>query len=162
MEIVEFDIRILSMKERLYRLARGMLGSSTEADDAVQDVLEKLGRRRETLTGNIEALAWTTTKNHCIDRLRRRKTGITTNENAAEAWFTPSFDTRDMYAVVGKVVAALPEKQQIAIRLRDIEGCEFDEIASALGIGEAAVRAILSRARKAVREQVTKIMNYGL
>ncbi len=161
MEISEFDKRILSLKDKLYRLARGMLGSGVEADDAVQDVFEKLWRRRDTLKGNVEAIAWTATKNHCIDRLRGRKAGITVKIEA-EAWFTPSFDARDTYLMVEKVVARLPEKQQIAIRLRDIEGCEFEEIASVLGVDEGATRAILSRARKSVRERVTKIMNYGL
>jgi RNA polymerase sigma-70 factor (ECF subfamily) len=162
MEAGEFEKRVLSLNDKLYRLARGMLGCAAEADDAVQDVLEKLWRRRSALIGNVEAIAWIATKNHCIDRLRNRKTSVTVKNEGAEAWVPPSSDAKDTLIMVEKVVGTLPEKQQMAIRLRDIEGCEYHEIAEVLGIDEAATRAVLSRARKAVREHVTKIMNYGL
>ncbi len=161
MDITEFDKRILSLKDRLYRLARGMLGSGAEADDAVQDILEKLWRRRDTLSGNVEALAYTATRNLCIDRIRGRKQQTS---KAPERGFDPlpAIEIRDMRAMVERMIADLPEKQQLVIHLRDVEGCEFDEIAAAVGMDQAAVRATLSRARKTVRERLMKIMDYGL
>ena len=55
----------------------------------------------------------------------------------------------------------LPEQQQIILQLRDIEGYEFEEIAEITGINPNAVRVNLSRARKKIRESMTKIENYG-
>ena len=46
--------------------------------------------------------------------------------------------------------------------MRDIEGYEMDEIANLLESDEASVRVNISRARKSIREQLIKIMNYGV
>ena len=56
----------------------------------------------------------------------------------------------------------LPEKQKIIMQLRDIEQFEFAEISQMLEINETAIRVALSRARKAVREQLVKQYNYGV
>jgi RNA polymerase sigma-70 factor (ECF subfamily) len=46
--------------------------------------------------------------------------------------------------------------------MRDIEGYELEEIAHILDSDEASVRVNLSRARKSIREQLLKMMNYGV
>ena len=56
----------------------------------------------------------------------------------------------------------LPEKQKIIMHLRDIEQFEFAEIYQILEINEAAIRVVLSGARKVVREQIIKQYNYGI
>ena len=48
------------------------------------------------------------------------------------------------------------------IHLRDVEGYEFDEIYEATGIELNAIRVNLSRARKTVKHELIKTMNYGL
>ncbi len=161
MDVRDFDRRILSMKDRLYRLARGMLTDSAEADDAVQDVLERMWRRRDELEGNVEAFAYTSVRNLCIDRLRRRRLLRGANVEP-EHEISHGIEVRDMHAAVRRVIAMLPEKQQLVIQLRDVEGCEFEEIASVVGMDESGVRSTLSRARKTVRERMLKIMNHGL
>ena len=46
--------------------------------------------------------------------------------------------------------------------MRDVEGYELSEIADIIESDEASVRMNLSRARKRIREELTKIMNYGV
>jgi RNA polymerase sigma-70 factor (ECF subfamily) len=46
--------------------------------------------------------------------------------------------------------------------MRDVEGYELDEIANILDSDEANVRVNLSRARKSIREELIKMMNYGV
>jgi RNA polymerase sigma-70 factor (ECF subfamily) len=46
--------------------------------------------------------------------------------------------------------------------MRDIEGYEMDEIANLFESDEASVRVNISRARKSIREQLIKMMNYGV
>jgi RNA polymerase sigma-70 factor (ECF subfamily) len=46
--------------------------------------------------------------------------------------------------------------------MRDVEGYELEEIANILESDEASVRVNLSRARKSIREQLTKMINYGV
>lgn len=169
MNYTEFEIRVLSMKDRIYRLAKSMLCDTAEAEDATQDILEKLWRQKDSLAGydNIEALVYTSARNLCIDRIRSRKTRLIKSESIGyesqrTAEISQGIEMRDMRSVVESIIASLPEKQQLVIHLRDIEECEFDEIAQIAGIDEANVRVTLSRARKAVREKLVKIMDHGI
>jgi RNA polymerase sigma-70 factor (ECF subfamily) len=70
--------------------------------------------------------------------------------------------TNDMATLTRKLMAELPDKQRIAIHMRDIEGYEIEEIANLLESDEASVRVNLSRARKSIREQLIELMNYGV
>ena len=56
----------------------------------------------------------------------------------------------------------LPEQQRLIVQLRDIEQYEFEEIAKMLDMNETAVRVALSRARKTLREEMTKKHSYGI
>jgi RNA polymerase sigma-70 factor (ECF subfamily) len=46
--------------------------------------------------------------------------------------------------------------------MRDIEQYEFEEISKILDMKESAIRVALSRARKTVRDYITKTHNYGI
>jgi RNA polymerase sigma-70 factor (ECF subfamily) len=46
--------------------------------------------------------------------------------------------------------------------MRDIEQYEFEDIAKILDMSEATIRVSLSRARKTIREIMTKTHNYGI
>jgi RNA polymerase sigma factor (sigma-70 family) len=63
---------------------------------------------------------------------------------------------------VSKIMEELPEQQKIIIQLRDIEQYEYSEISKMLDINETAIRVTLSRARKTLREKLTKTHNYGV
>jgi RNA polymerase sigma-70 factor (ECF subfamily) len=73
-----------------------------------------------------------------------------------------SADLSDIADLTRRIIASLPEKQRLAIHLRDVEGYEMEEIAEVLGMDETNVRMNLSRARKSVREELTKLINYGV
>ena len=57
---------------------------------------------------------------------------------------------------------ALPRNQKLILQLRDVECFEFNEIADILDMNETAIRVSLSRARKIIREKLTKTHNYGI
>ena len=59
-------------------------------------------------------------------------------------------------------MAMLPERQRVAIHLKDIEGYSTKEVADILETDEANVRTILSRSRKALREIIEKEFGYGI
>lgn len=71
-------------------------------------------------------------------------------------------DNRDIAILTRSIISKLPEKQRLAIHLRDVEGYEIEEIGEVLGIDENSVRMNLSRARKSVRTELIKTMNYGV
>lgn len=158
----EFSEKVLSLNPRMLRLAITLTGDEAQARDAVQDVLEKLWRRRSTLhrCASIEAFAMQATRNRCYDALRRRKLSflrhepITPRTKAAE---TPGEGIRgETHLLIERAIAALPEKQRAAIHLRDVEDYGFEEIAAIMGCPVPQVRVYLSRARKAVSEKLKK------
>ena len=71
-------------------------------------------------------------------------------------------ELNDSVSLVHRLINNLPEQQKLIIQLRDIEEFEFDEIAEQLNLQPTAVRVSLSRARKTIREQLTKQHNYGI
>ena len=71
-------------------------------------------------------------------------------------------ELNDSVSIVERMMEDLPEQQKIIVQLRDIEQYEFSEIAKVLEINETAIRVALSRARKTLREKLTKTHNYGV
>lgn len=137
--------------DRLYRYARTLLSDSEEAMDTVHDVLERLWRRHTGENGieNPEAFALRSVRNSCIDRLRTRKE---TTDAIPDTGQGPWAEHWSDIQLVRMAIGRLPEKQRTVIHLKDIEGFTTAEIAGIMGTGENQVRAILSRARKALKE----------
>ena len=145
----------------MFRLACSILGRSDEAQDMMQDVAERILRRQENAKDidNIDAFLTQSVRNACIDRMRRRKE---TTPIIPEEPDNRSPDRWSDRQLVHKALAQLPEKQRLAIHLKDIEGYSGKEIAGILETDESNVRTILSRGRRALREIIEKEINYGV
>ena len=163
----EFIATVLPFKDKLYRLAKRILVSKDEADDAVQEVYLKLWKGRDSISNyrNPEAFAMTMTKNYCLDRLKSRQAGnlkIVHSNYPHSQNVAREVEANDGVALVFKIMETLPEQQKIILQLRDVEQFEFSEIAKMLDSNETAVRVALSRARKTVREKLIQQYNYGI
>jgi len=163
----EFTVLILPFKDKLYRLAKRILVSSDEAEDAVQEVFLKLWKGKESIKKykNPEAFAVTMTKNYCLDRLKSKQASnlkIVHNNYQNSDNLDKELEANDSVEMVFKIIETLPEQQKIILQLRDVEQFEFNEIAEMLDSNETAVRVTLSRARKTVREKLIKQHNYGI
>lgn len=163
----EFLATVLPFKDKLYRLAKRLLVSSEEAEDAVQEVYLKLWKGKHQIKNykNPEAFAITMTKNYCLDRLKSKQASnlkIVHNNFQNSDNIERTVEANDGVAMVFKIMETLPEQQRIILQLRDVEQFEFAEIAKMLDSNETAVRVALSRARKTVREQLLKQYNYGV
>ncbi len=68
----EFLTVVLPFKDKLFRLAKRLLVSTEEAEDATQEVLVKLWTKNDHLQTykSTEAMAMTMTKNYCLDQLK--------------------------------------------------------------------------------------------
>ncbi|MFV5695150.1 RNA polymerase sigma factor [Flavobacterium sp. LB3P122] len=164
----EFVQLISPFKDKVFRLAKRLLISTEEAEDATQEVWVKLWRKNKNLDGfnNVEAFVMTMTKNYCLDQLKSKRAG---NIKIVHNNFTdnqPSLDKKvediDSLNWVEKIINQLPEQQQLLIQMRDIEQYEFAVIAEITDMNETAIRVALSRARKTIRESMTKIHSYGI
>ena len=166
MDIQEFQIKVFPLKNKLFRFAKRMLDHTEEAEDIVQEAFIKLWNRRDKLDEyrSIEALAMITTKNLCLDKIKSRRYPFENMDNHRQFLENlPSetkVDNSDLMHGIHQAIRQLPEQQQIIVHLRDIEGYEFEQIAEIVDMNENAIRVALSRARKRIRELLTKTKVY--
>ncbi|MFY0483137.1 RNA polymerase sigma factor [Flavobacterium sp. PLA-1-15] len=164
----EFVNLIAPFKDKIFRIARRLLVSTEEAEDATQEVLVKLWNKKESLSdyNSVEALAMTMTKNYCLDQLKSKRASnlkiVHNNFTDREAGLQQKIEDVDSLSWVEKIIDQLPEQQKLIVQMRDIEQYEFEDIAKILEMNETAVRVALSRARKTIREFMLKTHSYGI
>lgn len=159
-----FKQLLLPLYPRLQRVALRMLGNVEDAEDMVQEVYMKLWGKREELPDvqNMEAFCVALTKNMCIDRLRLAEVDRVDVDDvplslAAADDVASQLERQDAVEQVKLIIETLPEKQQQVITLRDIRDCTFEEIEEQTGLTAVNVRALLSRARKTIRERFKRV-----
>jgi RNA polymerase sigma factor (sigma-70 family) len=155
--------RFQAHRPQLRAVAYRLLGSLSEADDAVQETWLRLDRADTRDVVNLGGWLTTVVGRVCLDMLRARA-----------ARREVPLDTRLPDPVVSSVEAADPEQaalladsvawallvvletlqpaERIAFVLHDTFAVPFDEIADIVGRSPAATRQLASRARRRVRE----------
>jgi RNA polymerase sigma-70 factor (family 1) len=167
MEASGFKEKVLPLSRRLYRYAERLLGNAHDAEDVVQDIWMKLWERKDKLevVESMEAFAYRITRNHCLDRIKRKRpqyyddreeTAYRFEEADGSPGPDQSLELKDAMEKVNHMMAKLPEQQQTLLQLRDIEGLEYEEIAGITGLEINAIRVNISRARKKLRETLQK------
>ena len=143
------------MRPMLVEVAREILGNETEAEDVVQEALQRLWQLRDEPILNMENLARVVVQHLSVDTLRRRhKTVSLLEDDFADV--SPPEGLSDEEERMMAHIAQLPMMQQTILRLRHVEEMEIDKIATMIGMTEAAVRQALSRARRKIFTQFTK------
>ncbi|MCF7568549.1 RNA polymerase sigma factor [Sabulilitoribacter arenilitoris] len=164
----EFLKIVMPFKDKVFRLAKRLLISTEEAEDATQEVLLKLWNNKTKIAEykNVEAFSMTMTKNFCFDKLKSKQAQnlkiVHSNYEAKETGLQKQVELNDSVNWVAKIIEELPEQQRMIIQLRDIEEYDYDEISKMLNMNNTAVRVNLSRARKTIREKLTNTHNYGI
>jgi len=164
----EFLNIVMPFKDKVFRLAKRLLVSREEAEDATQEILLKLWRNKQKIESykNVEAFSMTMTKNFCLDKLKSKQAQnlklVHSNYQDHNVALQKQVELNDSIDWVGKIMEDLPEQQRMIIQLRDIEQYDFDEIAKMLDMNPTAIRVALSRARKTIREKLTNTHNYGI
>ncbi|MGB5371752.1 MAG: sigma-70 family RNA polymerase sigma factor [Flavobacteriaceae bacterium] len=159
---------VMPFKDKLYRLAKRLLVSKEEAEDATQEILMKLWTKNKDFEtfNNVEAFAMTMTKNFCLDRLKSKQANnlklVHSNYQDGNSSLQRQLETKDSVGWVQKIMEGLPEQQKLVLQLRDVEEYDFEEISEMLDMQPTAVRVTLSRARKAVREKLVQKHSYGI
>ncbi len=164
----EFLNIVMPFKDKVFRLAKRLLVSTEEAEDATQEVLLKLWNNKKKIAEykNVEAFSMTMTKNFCYDKLKSKQAQnlkiVHSNYEEKGTPLQKQVELNDSVDWVARIIEDLPEQQKLIIQLRDIEEYDFDEIAKMLDMNNTAVRVNLSRARKTIREKLTNTHNYGI
>jgi len=155
---------------RLLAVARRMLRSDEDARDAVQEAFLQAFRGIEGFDGTARLSTWLhrIVVNASLMRLRtrRRKPEASIDEllptfhedghrvDPGPAWRTVASDPaeeREVRERVREAIDRLPEIYRTVLLLRDIEGLDTAEAASALGIAPEALKMRLHRGRQALR-----------
>ena len=164
MDSTQFNANILSLSDKLFRLAKSMLRNTEAAQDAVQDLSMKLWEKRNSLdeVENVPAFTMRAMRNLCLDTIRKQGDE---DELPAEFEFVApnphqKAEQKDLAGRVRDMIDNLPELQRTIIRMRDVEGMEISEIAYITAIKENAVTVNLSRARQKIREKILYEQKY--
>jgi len=150
--------RFEANRSHLRAVAFRMLGSSTDADDAVQEAFLRLMRSDSGGVDNLTGWLTTIVARVSLDMLRERKTRrevpVDTEVDALPASDNPERDKlmADSVGVAMLVVLeTLTPAERVAFVIHDIFNVSFDEIASVVGRSPMAARQLASRGRRRVQ-----------
>jgi len=143
-------------RQRLRTVAYRMLGSRSEADDAVQETWLRLSRADTSGVENLGGWLTTVVGRVCLDMLRSRKSrrehplDTTVIEPAADPEHEAVMaDSIGLALLV--VLETLSPAERVAFVLHDMFGMPFEDIAPIVGRSEVATRQLASRARRRVQ-----------
>ena len=146
---------------RMKNLARNVLGSTVDAEDAVQETFLKVQRSIASFRGQSSFVTWTyrILINTCYDarRSKLRKKEVTTDDDSEE---TPRIEPRapgahpSLRMALERALGKLTRHQREVFLLYEVEGFRHAEIAGMLEITEAASKNTLFQAKKNLREML--------
>lgn len=171
MQEIDFRRDILPLKDKLFRLALRITPDRAEAEDVVQETLIRVWNRRSEWNSmqSVEAFCLTVARHLAIDYSERKgahtlaltpEMECPATEEAADPH--ERLVCKERMQWVHKLVQALPARQRLIIRLRDVEGKSYKEIAVSLQLTEEQVKINLFRARQKLRQKLEAIEAYGL
>ena len=158
--------------QRLYRLARGVLGDDAEAEEAVQAGYVRAFTHIDSFKGEASIATWLAriVLNEAMARQRRRRPTVDiddVSEQALDAAPVPvgarrepspeqALARREISRAIEHAVDALPAAFRSVFVLRAIEQLSIEETALFLGIPEETVKTRLHRANKLLRQTLAE------
>ena len=156
----DFNNIWIPLADRFYRVAYYLLESEEDAEDALQELYLKLWAARSGLSGvqNPPAYGISMLKNICIDRIRKRmvrKAEPLDKVPHPEDTHTESrTDIKDALRYLLQEMEKLPDKQRLVLRMRAVEGLEYEDIARRTGLSEVYIRVLVTMARKTLKTRI--------
>jgi RNA polymerase sigma factor (sigma-70 family) len=158
-------VQFEALRPRLQSVAYSILGSMTDAEDAVQECWLRLDRSDTTSVADLQGWLTTVVGRICLDMLRRRGNR---RENQPGDWLPePIVEIDDngpehevlLADSVGLallvVLEALSPPERLAFVLHDVFGVPFDQIAPIVERTPEAARQLAARARRRVQAAPT-------
>ncbi|HVY60381.1 MAG TPA: RNA polymerase sigma factor [Planctomycetota bacterium] len=150
------------LRERLYRVAFRLTGTSDDAMDVVQDAFVKVYKDIGAWNERSAFYSWLyrVATNLAIDRLRRRKKDRELANGAARerayerdsiAELVDARETEHELRRLASAVAGLPEGQRTIVTLRHYEGLSLKEISEVRGVALGTVKSTLHQAFRSLQ-----------
>jgi RNA polymerase sigma-70 factor (ECF subfamily) len=145
----------------LFNLALRIVQDREDARDVVQEVFIKALRSLPQTHGRLHVRAWLyrVTMNASYDHLRSARRRPLPIEGAELDRPSPIDEIRraELAWLFGETLQTLPERQKVALVLKDVHGLPHSEIAEALGISRGSAEVLLFRARHGFRRRFTAL-----
>mgnify|MGYP003297349634 CR=1 FL=1 len=156
----DFNNIWIPLADRFYRVAYYLLESEEDAEDALQELYLKLWAARSGLSGvqNPPAYGISMLKNICIDRIRKRMV-----RKAEPLEKVPQLegdrpenrtDMKDTLRYLLEEMEKLPDKQRTVLRMRAIDGLEYEDISRRTGLSKVHIRVLVTTARKTLKSKI--------
>jgi RNA polymerase sigma-70 factor (ECF subfamily) len=154
--------RFEAARPRLQRIALRMLGSATEADDALQESWLRILRADVARVENFDGWLTTIVGRVCFDALKwrsSRREHLTPDDPRREIAATAPGERPEDEAMLADSIGtalvilldALPPAERVAFVLHDMFDVPFDDVGAIVGKTTEAARQLASRARRRVR-----------
>jgi RNA polymerase sigma factor (sigma-70 family) len=136
------------------RVAAAIVGDVERGSDAVQEAFGNALRKRKSFRGegSLEAWLWRLVVNEARDELRADRRG------PVPVLLSANGSTTHEDARLAAAVAALPERQRLAIFLRYYADLDYASIAEALGVKGGTVAASLNAAHDNLRKTLQEAL----
>jgi RNA polymerase sigma-70 factor, ECF subfamily len=166
-DVDSFNTLILHYQNAVYNAVYRMLGEPDTAADVAQEAFISAYRSLNSFRdGNFKAWLIRIATNACYDEFRRRKRrplsslDELTEENEANPILSDNHEAgpeeqgqqAELIAAIEKCLEALPEEQRVTAVLCDVEGYDYNEIATIMSSSLGTVKSRLSRARAKLRD----------
>lgn len=162
-----FEVLMRRHNERLYRAARAIIKDESEAEDIMQQAYVNAYTHLRQFDGRSQFSTWLTriAVHEALARARRR--GRYTSMDTEDSWDPIAMTTAptpdperlafsgEIGALMESVIDRLPDGAREVFVLRAVEGMSTQEVAAALDVSEAVVKTRLSRARAALRRELS-------
>src|SRR5712664_3401839 len=159
----EFEERLAECGPLAYRVARGVLRNTADAEDVAQEAMLRAYRRFDRLRDRTRFRAWLVriAFRLALDRLRSGKR----RELLDTTWSQPEHQppaanaedlaaSNEFQARLENALAELPEKLRLVLLLAAMEGHTIDEISALMGISTGTVKSRIFYARKQLAENL--------
>lgn len=171
-----FEMLVSKYQRKLGRLVGRLVRDQAEAEDVTQEAFIKAYRALASFRGDSAFYTWlyrigvNTAKNYLVAQGRRAPTQTPLDAEEAENFEdavllrdvnTPEAElmSRQIAETVNASMEALPEELRTAIRLREIEGLSYEEIAAFMNCPIGTVRSRIFRAREAIAERLRPLLD---
>ena len=170
-----FELLVEKYQRKLARLLSRFIRDPAEVEDVTQEAFIKAYRALPAFRGDSAFYTWlyrigiNTAKNYLMAMGRRAPTSTEVEAEEAEG-FEEGEQLRDINTpeslllsneiaeTVNKTIEGLPEELRRAIRMREIDGKSYEEIAQEMKCPIGTVRSRIFRAREAIAEQLRPLL----